>query len=141
MPWTYDPTQLATSTLYQVRLEIQDTDTTNQLLQDEEITYALGVEANMWGGAARCCEIISRNFAMKPDRGLGRRLFVTYTKMAQQYAERAKELRRKAIAMNVPVFTAQKVADKQAQAADTTQVQPIFTRGMQSNPNQSDPYS
>lgn len=141
VPWTYDPTQLATSTLYQVRLEIQDTDTNNQLLQDEEITYALSVEANMWGGAARCSEILSRKFSMQADRRMGLRLFVLYTKMAAQYVTMAKELRRKAIAFNLPINTAQKVADKTANQQDTSLVQPAFSRNMQSNPEGADPNS
>ncbi len=141
MSWTYDPTQLATSTLYQVRLEIQDTDATNPLLQDEEIDYAVAQEANRWGAAARCSEILSRKFSMMADRRMGLRLFVIYTKMAAQYATTAKELRRKAIAFNLPINTAQKVADKTANQQDTSLVQPAFSRGMQSNPEGADPNS
>ena len=41
MAWSYDVGALATSELYQIRLELQDTDATEMLLQDEEIAWII----------------------------------------------------------------------------------------------------
>lgn len=48
-----------------------DTDSNAPLLNDDEITQAIAVEQNFWG-AARCCEIISRQFLRKADVRIGR---------------------------------------------------------------------
>lgn len=135
MTWTYNVAQLATSELYQVRLEIQDTDSTNELLQDEEIDRALSVESNFWGAAARCCEILARRFLAKADVRLGRALAVTYSKMAEQYAAMATSLRGKAIAGTAaPWVGGMLVSDKEMYREQTNLVQPIFARDMQENP-------
>ena len=54
MTTTYDPTQLATTTLYQVRFYLGDTDDTSWQLQDEEIDWALTERGNTWGATAMC---------------------------------------------------------------------------------------
>lgn len=132
--WTYDPSTLATSTRNQVRLEIQDTDADNPLLVDAEIDRAIAVEANFWGAAARCCELISRLFLRKADVSLGRSMKVEYSKMAGQYAEMAATLRTKAIGANLPYVGGRKLSEKEDLAGDSTQVQPIFTKEMDKNP-------
>lgn len=141
MSWSYSVADLATSTKDQVRLEIQDTNTNLQLLQDEEIEYAISQEATMWGAAARCAEIISRNYLQQADRRMGLRLFILYSKMAEQYSTMAKALRAKAVAMNLPYVGGISVTDKSIDQSNTDAVQPAFSRGMQSNPYQSDPNS
>ena len=132
--WTYDPSQLSSNPVYQVRFELQDTDPNNQRLQDEEIVYALSVENNLWGGAARCAETISRGYLAKSDVKLGRAMTVAYTKMAQQYADMASRLRKKALGTVVPYVGGIYVAGKIAIANNGALVQPAFTRNMQQNP-------
>lgn len=134
MTWTYTVSDLATNEKDQIRLEIGDTDISNQLLQDEEITHAIAVENNFWGAAARSCEMISRFFAGKADVRLGRSMMITYTKMALQYQEMAARLRSKAGGVNVPWVGGMTVSEKVSYATESGLVQPIFTKTMQQNP-------
>lgn len=135
MSWSYDPSRLATSTLMQVRLEIGDTSSTAQLLQDEEVEQCIATEATMWGAAARCCEIISRSFLRKADVRIGRGgTMLTYSTQAKQYSEMALRLRLKANVMNAPWVGGTSMSDKASLAAESDTVQPLFTKGMQANP-------
>lgn len=134
MTWTYSLTDLATNEKDQVRLEIGDTDINNQLLQDEEINQALLVESNFWGGCARCCEMISKLFLRKADVRLGRVMMVTYTKMAEQWLDMAKSLRKKALGTVPPYIGGAYVSDKLTLAADPNIVAPQFTKDMMQNP-------
>lgn len=132
--WSYNLEDLATSEKDQVRFEIQDTDPANQMLQDEEITHAIAVEATYWGAAARCSEVIARNFLRKADVRLGRAMQLTYTKMAQQYLEMAVMLRQKALGCNVPWVGGMSVSDKAIYLQNQDIVAAIFTKTMQENP-------
>lgn len=120
-----------------VRFEIQDTDPNAPLLQDEEIAFTLDNEAGpegdrtpagMLSAAARCCEALSRRFAMQADTVVGS-LQTTYSKMAENYAERASELRERAIGMGVPFVGGQSWSAKAASRDDPDRVQPHFQRG------------
>lgn len=133
--WSYNATTLASSTKDQIRLEVGDNVAGRTVtLADEEITFAVSKEANNWGAAARCCEMLSRQYLSKADTRLGRSLSLTYTTQAAQFAEMAKGLRRKAVALNVPWVGGQFVSDKQAYAENDLLVQPLFARDMQESP-------
>lgn len=135
MAWNYDPATLADNEVFQIRFELQDTDPNNQRLQDEEIAYAITVESNFWGAAARCAEVISRAYLAKADVKLGRAMMVTYTKMAQQYADlAAKFLRSKSLGTVVPWVGGMSVLDKALYAQNGALVQGAFARNMQENP-------
>ena len=101
MSWTYDVNQLSTSQLMQVRFEIGDTDVTDPLIQDEEITYALGVETSVASAAAKCCEGIARKFARLADTTLGPSK-VAASQRFEHYQALAKQLRKDTTAMNAP---------------------------------------
>src|SRR5215831_9396108 len=128
MAWSYDPSQLASSELYQVRAEIQDTNVNNQMLLDEEITYAISVERNMWAAAARCSEMIGRRLLMKADVKLGRSMQVIYTKAAEQYFSQARLLRCKSMGTVAPYVGGMTIADKQSIEQDGALVAPNFTK-------------
>ena len=132
MTWTYDTA--LTTTKDQIRLETADTDTTAQLLQDEEIVYLMGLEQNFWGASARCCEVISRNFLRKADVRLGRSLMLAYSVMAKQYGDMATAFRKRANATNAPWTGGTSLSDKTTLAQDTSLVQPLFTKHMEDNP-------
>lgn len=134
MTWTWDPSLLATSQLMQVRAEIQDVDTNNQLLSDEEINYFGTVEMNFWGAAARSAEVVSRGFLRKADVRLGRAMQLTYSKMAQQYLDMAKSLRMKALGANVPWVGGMSISDKVIYLQNPDNYPAIFTKTMQENP-------
>lgn len=135
MTWSYSVSDLSTSTKDQVRLLIADTDTNAQLLQDEEIAFNLTQEANVWGAAARSCEQISRNFLRKADVRIGRGgTTLTYSTAAAQYAEMARDLRKRANAMNAPWSGGRVIQDKLDLASDASLVQPIFSKGLMNSP-------
>jgi len=134
MTWTYNVADLATSEKDQIRLEIADTDINNQLLQDEEIQQAITVESNFWNSAARCAEMIARLFLRKADVRLGRVMMVTYTKMAEQWLDMAKDLRKKGLGTQTPYIGGLYVTDKVTLANDPNIVAPLFTKTMQENP-------
>ncbi len=128
MVWSYsgDP---RTDDKDRVRFEIADTDSTDPLVQDEEIMYALSVEAHILGAAARCCESIARKFARDVDYRLGPQ-YVYTSHRAKLYAELAAELRRRA-AMGSGMYVGG--IDPQEYLKDRDLRQPAFKRGIMSN--------
>lgn len=143
MEFNYDPTGLTTNSLFQVRFEISDTDEDQPLFDDNEILYALSVETNMWGAAARCAETLARRFLQQADVQLGRNLKIEYSKRSKGYADLAADLRRKALGTIVPYAGGRSIREKLDAATDTDAVQPLFTKGGQTNPriggNSTDP--
>lgn len=136
MTWSYNTADLATSEKDQVRLEIGDTIAGRTVtLQDEEITQAIGVEASFWGAAARCAELLSRQYLAMADVRIGRGgTSLTYSTAANQYAQMAAALRAKASGMHAPWTGGTSIADKIALAEDADTVPPIFTKTGGSNP-------
>ena len=118
-----------TTDLDKVRLEIGDTDPNAQLLADDEILYLITQERNLWGSAARCCEVISRNFLRKADVRIGRGgTTLTYSTAAKQYAEMATAFRKRANGMNAPWSGGRSIDDKNTLAQDPSLVQPLFSK-------------
>lgn len=147
MPFTYgDP---STSDIWAVRFEIQDTDSSAQLLQDDEVGYAIlretGQAANtgalvlndygVFSAAARCCEALSRLFAAQADEQVGDNR-TTYSKQAQTYSDRAKELRIKAAGSSPagPYAGGQSRSEKWGREQDTDAVQPKLRKNQFGNP-------
>jgi hypothetical protein len=124
--WSYnsDP---GSSTLNAVRFEIQDTNEAAQLLQDEEIVYALTIEgvnspenssqSEVLEAAAHCMEALARRFAALADRQSGT-LKIGSTKRAAQYSERAQELRLRAQELHAPFAGGISRSEKRAQASN-----------------------
>ena len=137
MTWSYsgDPSSSPNDA---VRFEVQDVLNTAQLLQDEEIAYAIaqeaGVEpsggftqAEVLSSAAHCCEALVRRFSMQADTQVGQ-LKVTYSRAAAGFAQRAVELRLRAQGMQGPYVGGLSKSDERAARQDTDRVQPAFTR-------------
>src|SRR5438067_943339 len=131
MGWSYsgDP---SSSTRDAVRFEIPDTDQSAQLLQDKEIDYALTQESGVLAAAAHCCETLARRFAAKADTVVGS-LQYKWSAAAENYAERAKDLRARAGA-GAPWAGGVSQADKDARASDTDRVQSSVRRRQFENP-------
>jgi hypothetical protein len=94
--WTYsgDPN---TSAKDEVRFLVGDTDSTDQLVQDEEIGYVLSVHAAVVGSinyqaAAEVADAIAAKFARKRDRSIGA-LSDQAEQQYQHYVELAARLR------------------------------------------------
>jgi hypothetical protein len=126
MAWTYDNT--LPSAKDQVRYLIQDTDTAEQLAQDEEISFALSQNGqNVYGAAADCCNALSLGFARRFS--FNDKLIDDNKARAEKYAEMAKDFRAQAKTKRVPNIFAGGLSksEKQARASDTDAVQPSFT--------------
>lgn len=94
MAWSYNATNLTTTTasgrLNSVRLLVGDTDTTDQLVQDEEITFALGQTGdNIYYAAAWVCRTIAAKFSRMVDTQLDGALQANYSDRAKQYQQLA----------------------------------------------------
>lgn len=115
MSWTYSGNP-SSSDKDAVRFLIGDTDETFPLVQDEEIQFALGTEANVYAAAAKCCEALAARFSREADRRMGS-VSVQSSQKASAYKEMARDLRKKAGLGNLPY----------SGASDSA---PVFTKGM-----------
>lgn len=132
--YSWNPNDLATNEKDALRFELQDTDSGNWLLADQEYAYAIQVERNYWAAAARCAEVIARGFLRKQDVKLGRSLQIAYAKAAEQYFAMAQTLRRKSLGTIIPFSGGMSKTVKFTYQQDTDLVKPAFTRTMQENP-------
>lgn len=135
MSWSYsgDP---STSALDAVRFLIFDTDTTNQLLSNEEINYLLSAENNnVYAAAIRAAMRLSANFGRKGSMSVGD-LSIDYGSQATFYSGLVAALRRERVlrgGAGAAIFTAGSIAAKQDREADTDRVKPKFTRNLGSH--------
>lgn len=97
MAWSYDPTDLNTTTasgrLNTVRLLIGDTNTLDQQMQDAEITFALSENGdNTYLAASWSCRILSSKFARMVTTQLDGALSANYSDLMQHYQQLADNL-------------------------------------------------
>ena len=95
MAYSYDLSSgdAATVRISKVRLLIPDNAEATAALQDDEITYFLTERGNVIkAAAADCCMWLARKYAQQASFAADG-LRVEYGQRAQNYAERAKELR------------------------------------------------
>jgi len=94
MAFTYvDPTS---GTRDQIRFLIQDTDTTDQHLQDAEINYLYTTWGNVYSAAAYAAEIIAAKYSHKTNysRSIGDlSISESYAESATQFRELARSIR------------------------------------------------
>jgi len=88
--WTYDNSDLGTTTasgrLNAVRLLVGDTDTTDQQVQDEEITFALSeAQDNVYFAAAWVAKTIASRYARRVDTKLDGQLSAMYSQLHKHY--------------------------------------------------------
>ena len=98
MAWTYDETNLVTTTaagrLNVVRLLIGDTDTNDQLIKNEEITFALSqANDNVYFSASWSARTISAQFARRVTTKIDGALSSNYSDLAKQYKALSDDLR------------------------------------------------
>lgn len=137
MTWSYsgDP---ASSDLDRVRFLIGDTDTVDQLVNNEEVNWALG-EFPIYIAAAELSEAIAAKFSRKVDKSVGD-LKISFSKQAEQYSKKAKQLRnRGSLAAIAPYAGGISVSDKESVVSNTDRVDPSFSRGMNDHDSVSDP--
>lgn len=92
MSWSYDSSDLNTNTssgrLNTVRLLVGDTDTTDQLVQNEEIAFALAqVGDNIYYAGSWVCKAIAAKFSRMVTTTLDGALSANYSDRAKQYQQ------------------------------------------------------
>ena len=127
MAWTYsgDP---SSSDKDAVRFLIGDTDTNDQLVQDEEINWAL-TEGGVYYAASLTARSISAKFARRADFEVSKDLKVSYSKTAENYNKLADTMDRKASKLAPTPFAGGiSVSDKESREEDTDRVKPVFRK-------------
>lgn len=127
MSWSYNPA-LATDK-DKVRFLVDDTDTLDQLLTDEEINFALSQWGNIYRAGGALCETLALKFAKQIGILDTRGVNWDPAKQADKYRDLAKTI--KAMASETGgggVFAGgQTISGKQTQTDDSDRVQPAFT--------------
>lgn len=90
MAWTYDASDLSTSTasgrLNATRLLVGDTDTTDQQVQDEEVTFALAQTSdNVYNAASWLASVIASLYARRVDTDIDGQLSEKYSQLQEHY--------------------------------------------------------
>lgn len=134
MTTTYLPADLSSSTIFQVRFYLGDTDPTDWQLQDEEISWALLERGNTWGATAMCALALaakySRLTSISADgvsQGLQMRS-EQYNAIAMTYA------RKEAVYRAVPFVGGVSVSDMYATMSNSDRVPDIFRLGINDDP-------
>lgn len=130
MSWSYDPS--LGDALSQVRFMVGDTDSTGQQLQDEEIDFLIAASGSAAGAAVSACRALAAKYARRVHEEVGdlklynEQMFDHYTQLMEQLATQSMI----GSLNGMPSAGGVYVAEKEAYAADTSIVQPIFSRGM-----------
>lgn len=140
--WTYDATLFSSTIVgyyigstvgerYQVRLLIQDINTSRQLFQDEEVDWQLTQEANVYMAAALLCDVLVMRAGGIKSKKISEFAVQYDTKF---YMSLAGELRARGMGHQVPYAGGISISDKARQEGDTDAVPPKITRRQADNP-------
>jgi hypothetical protein len=125
MTWTYsDP---GASPNDAVRFEVGDTDTTHQMVTDEEIAYALGLEGHPLYAAAAICSALAGKQSRQADRTMGKTQ-VMASQRATAWRHQAKALRIRAASYAVPIAGGLLHQEREDAASNIDTLKPAFTR-------------
>jgi len=94
MTWSYDTS--LTEAKDKVRFYIGDTDTNDQLLQDEEINFLLTETQNVLQAASRAAKALAAKFSRQADKAVGD-LRISLSQKAQAYMSLAADLEKRAL--------------------------------------------
>ena len=97
MAWSYDPTDLDTTTasgrLNTVRLLVGDTNTDDQQVQNEEVTFSLSENGNnVYYSGAWVARVIASKYSRQVTTQLSGALSADYSDLAKQYQALADNL-------------------------------------------------
>lgn len=137
MTWSYlgaPGTGDATARRDAVRFLIKDTDSSRQLVQDEEIDFLLSQNANnVWGAAADTCDKLAAREAQSKSVG-----DLSITGFGTMYRDLGYSYRMRLGSQLVPFAGGISVADKDARDQDTDRTPASFTRALHRNPETDD---
>ena len=96
MTFTYSASAVATSTLWQIRLEIGDNAESGSIFDDAELTQFYSAEgSNVLKASARALETLAQTYSRKASFNADG-LSINWANTAQQARDQAKELRKRA---------------------------------------------
>jgi len=115
----------------QVRFMIQDKDCTRQLFQDEEITWVLSTEDNIYAAAAQLCEQLVIRSGNVRKKVIGD-LSITYD--VAFYRQLAGQFRARGAGNQVPYAGGISITDKERQQGNADGTPPSIFRNIDENP-------
>jgi hypothetical protein len=128
MSWTYTNSP-ATVPRDEVRFLTGDVLSTDQLVSDEEIAYALGITPNARMAAASIARAIASRFSRQADKQVGD-LQISYSQRAAAYLKLAEELKTDAVLVSAAVYCGGiSKTDKLTDETNSDRVKPSFKRG------------
>lgn len=129
MSWHYQDTMI--DDVSKVRFYVGDTDTTDQLLTDEEITFALSEGGSVRAAASLCADRLAAQYARLADLKEGQ-LSISYSQRFEQMRAVSESITDSATLSDpaTPSAGGIFVADKTATEADTSLVRPSFSVDM-----------
>lgn len=127
--WSGDP---SASVIEAIRWEINDIDSEHAKFQDAEIEHAYDQEHSVFNAAARLCEQLQVRYCETASRTMGP-LKVDMSNLADLYKDKAKRLRKRAVAFAAPYVGGLSDAKKDTFEDDTDLIQPIFEKGIHDN--------
>ena len=118
----------------QTRFLVGDTDSTNQLVQDEEILFAVSLRSSIYGAAAVCCRNLAARFSILADSSQGP-LHTSLSQKARNYRMMAGQYENEALSRGaLPGYAGGiSVTDKVMNEEDPDRVAPSFNVGMDDN--------
>ena len=142
MAWSYDPTDLDTTTasgrLNTVRLLVGDTDTLDQQMQNEEISFALSENSNnVYYAGAWSARAIGSQYSRKVNTEISGALKADYSDLAGQYKTLADSLEYQGKTSGAAVGVLAGGITKsgiEAVRADTNRIEGSFRRDRFKNP-------
>ena len=134
MTWTYtnDPANVQRDA---VRLLIQDTDSTDALVSDEEIAYFLAKGGSDIGAAYLAALSVSAKFGRLADERTGE-IEVKWSQRSRSYAALAADLKKQIImyAAPVPYAGGISISDIDTRRSNTDRTAEAFSLGITDNP-------
>lgn len=131
MTWTY--TLPITEPKDEVRFLSGDTDSTRQVVQDEEITYVLSKQPNVTLAAAIVCDAAAAKFSQDTDARVGD-VSESSSQRAEAFRQKAKDLRQRAGVVALPIFGGITKTQKDKLDNDADLIQPSFRIGQDDHP-------
>lgn len=135
MAFSYNSSLISSSGLAFVRFRIQDTSTSDQLLQDDEIQGALSVYGDKWAAAVASAKALSFKYARRADTTMGK-LSIKHSQKSMQFADLAAEIEKESgkILAASPWAAAHSITRKDSYEEDDDRVTPFFTRELMDTP-------
>lgn len=149
MSWSYDPTDLNTTTasgrLNTVRYLVGDNDTDNQQVQNEEVNFSLSeTNNNVYFAASNVAMTLASKYASKVTLELDEQLKAEYGELYSHYMSLTLQLTARAkqsgsqIGVKAGGISKTKVG---VVRSNTDRVEPAFRRDRFTNPQNTDQYS